>query len=206
MNASRNPHARPSAFPARLAGAALLLATACATAGGGTPLKMTPLPGPPPASEQERGRGVGELSVVASGRGGSVLYGPWRVAGPGCDLTFNGEAWIGSLGGASGRMVMSEGRLDGANAKLIFSTSGQAVSVRGRFGNSQVALDMTPDTITGRFGANAPGLELKRESAGQWSGTWGPGVRVTVTMRGEAEKYPEVLTPQFYLALIGMFL
>lgn len=204
MSASRT--LRTPSLPARLAGAALLLATACATAESGTPLKMTPLSGPPPASEQERGRGVGEVSVVASGRGGSAVYGPWRVAGPGCDLTFDGKAWVGTYGGASGRMVMSDGRLDGANAKLIFSTSGQAVSIRGRFGNRQVALDMTPDTITGRFGANAPGLEIKRESAGLWSGTWGPGVRVTVTMRGEAEKYPEVLSPQFYLALMGMFL
>jgi len=204
MSASRT--VRISSLPAHLAGAALLLATACATAGSGTPLRMTPLSGPPPASEQERNRGVGEVLVVASGRGGSATYGPWRVAGPGCDLTFNGEAWIGSLGGADGRLVVSDGRLDGANAKLIFSTSGQAVSVRGRFGNRQVALDMTPDTITGRFGSGAPGLELKRDSPGQWSGIWGPGVRVTVTMRGEAEKYPEVLSPQFYLALIGMFL
>jgi hypothetical protein len=190
--------------PLPLAAAALALAlSGCAGAPPGTPIAASPIP--PTAAPGDRDRIAGELSMTVKGRSDSAQYGPYRVAGPSVNLSYDGEgAWVGSIGGASGRLVVSPGRLQGAAVKLNLLHEGDAITLRGLFGSQQVSLRLTGDTISGRLSSNAPGFELKKTGPGQWEGQWGPGAHVYLQMRGDAAQFPDVLAPQFYLALLAV--
>jgi hypothetical protein len=192
---------------ARVAWLFILVAAACASTPPGEPLSMTELSGPVPATEQERAQGVGELNATAGGGARSATYGPWRVLGPSVDLTYVGEnTWAGQLGQREVRLVASPGKLNGAGVNLHFFKTGEEVTVRGTFAQREIKLTMTPKSLRGKMASGAPGFEIKRDAPDRWSGTWGPGGQIFMTVRGEPVQYPKVLTPQFYLALLGILL
>jgi hypothetical protein len=193
--------------PLRFAG--IVLATslaACATTGDGIPLRMTDLPPEMPTADQAQ-RGVGELSLSGAGMGKTASYGMWRVGGPAVDLAYSGNGfWTGTLSGRSVRLAVSPGRLEGAGVNLFLYQEGETVTIRGLWFQREIWLTMTPTQLSGKLAANAPGIDIKREEPGKWSGLWGPGVRVFLTFKGEPAQYPTVMTPQFYLALLAVLL
>jgi hypothetical protein len=192
-------------LPSRFSGIALALALAgCASTPPGLPMKVTN-PAAPPSAE-ERDRGVAELSIHVAGMAGQAVYGPWRVASRGVDLNYAGDGkWSGTLGAKPVNLSVTEGRIEGSgvNLYLFEDAATRTVTVRGLASAREIWITMTPDTLRGRVAANAPGFELKREGPGKWTGSWGPGRTMYLEMRGEAAQYPAVLSPQFYLALIG---
>ncbi len=168
-------------------------------------MKVSDQGGPPPASAEERDRAVGELALNVAGRAGQAVYGRWRVGSRGVDLTYADGKWGGTILGKPVNLEVTEGRIVGSSVNLYLfeDAATRTITVRGLAGAREIWITLTPDSIRGKVAANAPGFELKREGPGKWIGSWGPGRTMYLEMRGEPAQYPEVLSPQFYLALIG---
>jgi hypothetical protein len=186
--------------------AVMLVAAACASTPSGKPLPVADLPAQAPP-EPELSRGVGEVVATAAGGARGATYGRWRVAGTNVDLTYaGGNAWAGTLAGRNVQLTVSPGKIEGPGVNLYLTQEGQTVTARGTFAQRQISVTMTPDSLRGRMASNAPGFEVKRDGPDAWSGSWGPGGKIFMNMKGEAAQYPAVLSPQFYLALLGVLL
>ncbi len=196
----------------RLPGAVLLLA---AVGAGCTPTAalMTPPPSLSPPVDRE-GEVTGGVAFSAGGAGGHVAYGPWNVKGGGMDLAWaGGGAWAGTWNGAPARFVASQGRLDGPSSAVRIERRDGALAVSGTFAGRPVAVTIGRTTVSATLGTGACTLSLAAEEAGVLSGPVGcPGTGGTpassgagaLRLEGEAILVPDVLLPQFVLALLAV--
>jgi hypothetical protein len=192
----------------RLASLLLLGLTACATSAA----RMTPPPTltPPAGAPFEP---TGAVSFAAGGEGATVSYGPWRVRGPGIDLAYAGSGtWAGKIADAEVRIVASDGRIAGAGGEVLVDRTGDELRLRGSWSGRTLELKVGrlrlkgaldggvcafdlgpagPDALSGTLGCTLPGSATPTSSQG------------TLRFRGEAVLVPDVLQPQFVLALLA---
>jgi len=185
-----------------LAGAGLAALAGCATPSA---VEMTPPVNPSPAV-------VGAVAFAAQGSGTTVGYGTWGVSGPGVELGYAGHGqWAGRIDGTDVRISTSWGRIQGPGIDLAVYRSGKELLVRGDWGGRNVDITVGRDRLTGspdggscsfHFAATVPG-----ELAGELGCLAAPGGHPsastgTLKLQGEAILVPDVLMPQFVLALL----
>jgi hypothetical protein len=173
---------------------------------------MTPPPTvkPPPGGGTET---TGEVSFSAGGLGTIVSYGPWRVTGPGIDVRYAGDgAWTGQINGADVRISAQQGLLTGPATQLQLNQDGSTLSIRGTWSGRRI--DLTVGRL-GLQGSTEPGgctLQLQPAGAYTLSGPLGCSGRPdgvpsasqgSLRFGGEAVLVPDVLLPQFILALLS---
>jgi hypothetical protein len=173
---------------------------------------MTPPPTvkPPPGQENET---TGEVTFSAGGLGTRVAYGPWRVSGPGIDLRYAGDGtWTGQLSGGDVRIQAQQGMVTGPGVQLLVNQDGRALAIRGTWAGRQVDLLVGSKGLQGSMAAGTCTIELRPAGAGTMTGTLGcsgvPGGAAssgqgTLLLGGEAFLAPDVLLPQFVLALLA---
>jgi hypothetical protein len=192
------------------AGLVLLAATLAACTP--TAALMTPPPTVKPPAGQGEGS-TGGVAFSAGGLGSSVGYGPWRVKGEGIDLAYAGDGvWTGTWNGAAARFVASQGRLQGPGTELLIEQRDGALSMRGSWAGRSVDVTVGKAGLRGRLDPGGCTLELAPSGIGVLSGPAGcPGdagkgitsATATAELLGEAVLVPNVLLPQFAIALLG---
>lgn len=188
-----------------------LLATSLAACAP-TAALMTPPPSvtPPPGHADDV---TGGVAFSAGGVGTSVAYGPWRLTGPGLELSYAGEgAWTGTWNGAPARFVASQGRVQGPGTALLVEQRDGALSMRGTFAGRAVDVTVGRNGLRGRLDPGACTLDLAPTPDGILSGPVGcPGgagkgptsTSGAIRLQGEAVLVPGVLLPQFVLAVLA---
>jgi hypothetical protein len=153
------------------------------------------------------------VSFSAGGLGATVSYGPWRVTGPGIDLRYAGDgAWAGQLNGAEVRISAQQGLVTGPATQLRVNQDGSTLSIRGSWSGRQVDLAVGRLGLQGTMEQGGCSLQLRPSGGDTLSGplgcTGGPGgapssSQGTLRLGGEAFLVPDVLLPQFVLALLS---
>jgi hypothetical protein len=194
----------------RCAGLALFAATLAACTP--TAALMTPPPTVKPPAGQGEGS-TGGVAFSAGDLGSAVGYGPWRVKGEGIDLAYAGDGvWTGTWNGAAARFVASQGRLQGPGTELLIEQRDGALSMRGSWAGRSVDVTVGKAGLRGRLDPGGCTLELAPSGIGVLSGPAGcPGdagkgitsATATAELLGEAVLVPNVLLPQFAIALLG---
>ena len=194
----------------RIVDAALAVALAgCATTSS---VEMTPPPTAAPPAGQPFEK-TGSVSFDSGGMGASVAYGPWRVVGAGIDVTYaGGGRWAGRLSGDDVVLATSSGRVTGPGTDLALSRSGKDLLLRGTWARRKLDLAVGPERLVGspdggscsfRFAATGPGrLEGDLGCSGA-SGGKASSAHAALALDGEAVLVPDVLMPQFVLALLA---
>ncbi len=186
------PCPRPAAV------AVLLALAACATAPAGSPMPMTEVPGAAPRTAGFQATG----ELLYSG-GGSAGYNPWQVIGPNVNLAYQGDGkWVGNLDGRDVWLTATAGRISGPNVSLVVLQEGDRVTLRGTWFRRNVSLVVSANALTGRTGDMGPSFDFTRASPGLWAGVT-PRGRAGLEARGDAQQFPNVLMPQFALALLA---
>src|SRR5512136_1386896 len=191
----------------RAVGAILLLAAACATTPGGTPL---PMGGPAPSSVElaTTYRAEGEIYAAIGRRSGVTnSYGRFRVVGPETSLSMNQQGrWGGTMGGQPVLLDVSAGRIQGAGVELTVRRDGEALLVSGLWRNARLDLSFRGDHISGTPGAGCS-LDLRPAGGTTWRGVFVcPASEVAAfELEGAASEVPEVAMPQWLLAFLGVF-
>lgn len=171
---------------------------------------------PPPTVKPPAGRAdetTGGVAFSAGGLGSSVTYGPWRVRGEGIDLAYAGEeAWTGTWNGAAARFTASQGRLQGTGTELRIEQRDGTLSIRGTWAGRTVDVTVGRGRLKGRMDPGGCGLDLGPAGTGVLSGPVGcagsngkgaTSATGTLRLQGEAVLVPDVLLPQFVLALLS---
>jgi hypothetical protein len=208
------PTACSRAAPA--AAAILLALSGCAAT---TAARMTP----PPTVKPPAGRPfetTGSVSFGSEGVGTRVAYGPWGVRGPGIDVSYAGQGdWVGRLGDAEVRFDTADGVVSGPWGVLEVQRRGAQLLVRGQWSRRKVDLTVGQDRLRGGVDGGACTFDLGPAEAGTppepgvltgtlgCSGAPGGGPPTSsqgmLRLGGEAVLLPEVLLPQFVLALLA---
>jgi hypothetical protein len=194
--------------PRPLAAAALLLVlTACAA----TAARMTP----PPAATPPVGapfEATGAVAFASGGEGATVSYGPWRVRGPGIDLSYAGSGtWSGRIADVDVRIAASDGRIAGAGGDVLVDRTGDELRLRGSWSGRSLELKVGRLRLQGTLDGGACSFDLRPAGPDALAGALGcalPGGKATASQgtlrfRGEAVLVPDVLQPQFVLALLA---
>jgi len=191
-----------------VAAAASAALVACSTPSA---VMMTPPPtsSPPPGQPFQA---TGGVAFDAQGLGARVEYGPWGVTGPGVELVYaGGGQWSGRLDGADVRISTSWGRIYAPGLDIRVSQSGKELIVRGAWYGRHVDLTVSTTRLSGspdggtcsfRFTAAGPGLLAGELGCGGADGGKGSASNGSLRLAGEAALLPEVLMPQFVLALL----
>lgn len=193
--------------------APILAAWAAAILAGCAPsaVLMTPPPTvkPPPGGGAET---TGDVSFSAGGLGTTVAYGPWRVTGPGIDLRYAGDgAWAGQMNGADVRISAQQGLLTGPATQLQLNQNGSTLAIRGTWSGRRVDITVGRLGLQGTMEQGACTIQLNSAGASTLSGPMGcsgpPGgapssSQGSLRFGGEAVLVPDVLLPQFILALL----
>jgi hypothetical protein len=192
--------------------AALALLAAFLGACTPTAALMTPPPTVKPAASQAD-QTTGGVAFSAGGAGASVSYGPWRVTGAGLDLEYAGDgAWAGPWNGVAARLVASQGRLQGPGTELLIEQRDGALSMRGSWAGRPVDVTVGKAGLRGRSDPGGCSLDLAPAEMGVFSGPVGcpaaagrsaTSATGTVRLLGEAVLVPNVLLPQFVVALLA---
>ena len=190
-----------------LAAAALAL-SAC----GASAVRMTPPPtASPPAGA--RFEATGAVAFAAEGEGATVSYSPWRVRGPGIDLAWTGGGiWAGQVAGAEARVVATDGLVQGAGGQVAVERAGAELRLRGSWGGRALEVSVSPGGLQGTLDGGACSFDLRPAGPDELAGTLGCALaggrrtssRGTLRLRGEAVLLPDVLQPQFVLALLAV--
>ena len=188
--------------PSRASSLLLAALAACATAPSGPPARWTNMPAEAPP--QGEFQAVGEILCAGGGAGRSAAYSLFRVAGPTANITYTGNGtWTGSIDGRNVSLTTSPGRLTGASIDLYVYQDGDALTIRGTWFQREVWVTLTPDRLQGHTAAQGGGFDFARKGPGLMSGAWGIRGQGYVEFRGEAAQYPNVVGPQFHLALLA---
>jgi hypothetical protein len=191
--------------------AAVALLTVALSGCTPTAALMTPPPSlrPPPGQGDET---TGGAAFSAGGLGSSVAYGPWQVKGEGIDLAYAGDgAWTGTWNGASARFTGTQGLLQGPGTAVQIEQRDGALALRGTWAGRPIDLTVSRKGLRGTTAQGGCSLELAPTGIGVLSGLLGcpggdgrPATSATGTLRllGEAALVPDVLLPQFVLALL----
>jgi hypothetical protein len=165
----------------------------------------------PPAGQADET--TGGVAFSAGGLGSSVTYGPWRVRGEGIDLAYAGEgAWTGTWNGAAARFTASQGRLQGTGTELLIEQRDGTLSIRGTWAERTVDVTVGRGRLKGRMDPGGCRLDLGPAGTGVLSGPVGcagsngkgaTSATGTLRLQGEAVLVPDVLLPQFVLALLS---
>ena len=133
--------------------------------------------------------------------------------GEGFDLAYAGDGvWTGTWNGAAARFVGSQGRLQGPGTELLIEQRDGALSMRGTWAGRSVDVTVGKAGLRGRLDPGGCTLELAPSGIGVLSGPVGcPGLggkgvasaAATAELLGEAVLVPNVLLPQFAIALLG---
>ena len=176
---------------------------ACASTPAGPPLRMTDMPDEPPAQTGEFAA-MGELLYVGPGGDRSAAYSAWRVVGPKVNITYTGKnVWAGNLDARNVSLTAAPGRLTGAGVDLYLIQEADGVTIRGLWFQRSVWIVMTSKALQGHTTAGGGGFDLKRASPTFMSGFAGAGGSASLEMRGQAAQFPNVIAPQFHLALLA---
>ncbi len=198
MTSIRSTLPRPVRAAMLRALALATLATACATAPSGTPVRMTDLPAAPPPGAPFQA--IGEL-IYSGGR--SAAYDFYRVVGPTVNVTYGGDGkWSGNLDGRNVMLTAAPGRLTGSGVDLHVFQDGDQTTIRGRWVQRDVWLTISPKALSGRTVDMGPAFDFKRTALNVMSGNTGIGP-AGLELRGEAQQLPNVAMPQFVLALLA---
>jgi hypothetical protein len=194
-------------------GIALAAAAAVAFLAGCAPsaVLMTPPPTekPPPGAGDEV---TGEVAFSSGGLGARVVYGPWKLTGPDASLAYAGDgAWAGTLAGSQTRFSSSQGMIKGPSTQILVNQDGNSLHVRGSFLGRLVDFTIGKTGVQGTLERSGCTLALRPAGPGAFSGplgcSGGPGGAPTTSdgtllLGGEAILFPNVLLPQFVLALL----
>jgi len=155
---------------------------------------------------------TGAVGFAAQGVGARVAYGPWGVAGPGVDLVYSGgQLWTGRLDGAEVRLSTSWGRITGSGIDLLVYRSGKDLLIRGVWSGRNVDFTVSRDRLVGSPDGGACSFRFEAAGPGELAGDLGCAGSAenkaststgTLKLDGEAVLVPEVLMPQFALALL----
>jgi len=190
----------------------LLASCALALLAGCTPSAV--LMTPPPPVNPPAGRGAettGEVTFSAEGVGTSIAYGPWRVSGPGIELRYAGDgAWTGQVSGVEVRIASQAGLVTGPGIELRLAQEDSALSIRGTWSGRKVALTVGRQGLQGALEKRGCTIQLRPVDGGAFAGSLGCSGRDgggptssqgSLRLDGEALLVPDVLLPQFVLAL-----
>jgi hypothetical protein len=171
---------------------------------------------PPPTVNPPAGRSdeaTGGVAFSAGGVGSSISYGPWQVKGPAIALAYAGDgAWTGTWNGAAVRLVASQGRLQGPGTDLLIEQKDGGLSMRGYWAGRSVDVTLGKNGLRGRLDPGGCSLELAPVEVGTLTGPVGcpegagrgaTSATGTLRLQGEAVLVPDVLLPQFVLALLS---
>ena len=170
---------------------------------------------PPPSVKPGPGQGdetTGGIEFAAGGVGSSIAYGPWRVKGEGIDLAYAGDgAWAGTWNGSAARFTASQGLLQGPGTAVRIDQRDGALALRGTWAGRPIDLTVSRTGLQGTTSQGACSLDLRSTGTGNLTGSLGcpggegrPATSATGRLRllGEAVLVPDVLLPQFVLALL----
>ncbi len=193
-----------------LAGLALLAASTA----GCTPTAalMTPPPSvKPPAGQADEV--TGGVAFSTGGEGTSVAYGPWHVSGAGLDLAYGGDgAWTGTWNGTEVRLLASQGRVQGPGTELLVEQRDGGLSMRGSYFGRAVDVTVGKGGLKGRIDPGGCTLDLAPAEMGVFAGPTGcpaaaggsaTSANGSVRLLGEGVLVPNVLLPQFVMALLA---
>ncbi|HVP68357.1 MAG TPA: hypothetical protein VMT17_13970 [Anaeromyxobacteraceae bacterium] len=171
---------------------------------------------PPPTSSPPKGQpfqATGGVSFDAQGVGATVEYGPWGVTGPGVELVYaGGGQWAGHLDGTEVRISTTWGRIYGPGLDVLVNRSGRDLVIRGAWFGKAVDFTIGIDRLAGspdggacslNFSAAGPGLLAGELGCGAAGGAKASVSRGSLRLAGEAAMIPDVLMPQFVLALLS---
>jgi hypothetical protein len=173
---------------------------------------MTPPPTvkPPPGQGEET---TGQVTFSAGGLGTAIAYGPWRVSGPGIELRYAGDGtWTGQVSGTDVRVQAQAGLVTGPATRLELVQDGSSLVVRGTWTGHRVDLTVGRLGLTGTLEKGGCTIQLRAVETGTFAGPLGCPARAggaatssegTLRLAGEALLVPDVLLPQFVLALLA---
>jgi hypothetical protein len=173
---------------------------------------MTPPPTvtPPPGQGEET---TGQVTFSAGGLGTAIAYGPWRVSGPGIELRYAGDgAWTGQIAGADVRLQAQAGLVTGPGIRLDLVQDGSSLAIRGTWTGHRVDLTVGRLGLVGTLEKGGCDIQLRPVETGIFGGPLGCPARPagaatssegTLRLAGEALLVPDVLLPQFVLALLA---
>ena len=171
---------------------------------------------PPPTATPPAGapfEPTGAVAFAAGGEGATISYGPWRVRGPGIDLAYaGGGTWTGKIADADVRIAASDGRIGGAGGEVLVERTDDELRLHGTWSGRSLELAVGRVRLKGTLDGGACSFDLRPSGPDALAGTLGcasPGggiptsSRGTLRLRGEAVLVPDVLEPQFVLALLA---
>ena len=198
----------PCHVPALVALVAAAL-SACAP----TAALMTPPPSmKPPAGQADES--TGEVAFSAGGMGSSVTYGPWSLKGEGIGLAYaGGGAWAGTWNGAPARFTASTGLIQGPGTLLTIEQRDDGLRIHGTWAGRTVDIAVGRLELSGSSEQGRCTYRLAPAGSTGLSGSIGCSARDgspatssqgTLRLLGEAVLVPNVLLPQFVLALLSV--
>ncbi len=156
---------------------------------------------------------TGGIAFSSGGLGSAVTYGPWRVKGAGVHLTSAGDgAWTGTWSGGPIRLQSSQGKLEGPGTRLRIEQRDGILAIQGQLGGRGVDATVSRKRFMARLDPAGCTIDLASAGDGTLTGPIGcpgsPGKGAsaatgTLTLQGEAYLVPEVLLPQFVIALLA---
>jgi hypothetical protein len=173
---------------------------------------MTPPPTvkPPPGQGEET---TGQVTFSAGGLGTAIAYGPWRVSGPGIELRYAGDGnWTGRISGADVQVHAQSGLVTGPAIQLDLVQDGSSLAIRGTWTGHRVDLTVGRLGLVGTLEKGGCDIQLRPVETGTFAGPLGCPARAggarttsegTLRLDGEALLVPDVLLPQFVLALLS---
>ena len=189
------------------------LVAAALSACAPTAALMTPPPSmKPPAGQADDS--TGEVAFSAGGIGSAVTYGPWRLKGEGIDLAYTGEnGWAGTWNGSSARFTASTGLLQGPGTLLTIEQRDGGLRIHGTWAGRTVDIAVGRLELSGSAEQGRCTYGLAQAGSVGLSGPIGCSARDgspatssqgTLRLLGEAVLVPNVLLPQFVLALLSV--
>ncbi len=191
---------------------ALLLAAALAAGCAPSAVLMTPPPtaAPPPGAAVET---TGEIVFTSGGISTRVAYGPWTLEGGGLALRYAGDgAWAGTRDGSPVRFEGRQGLVTGPSTRLSLVSEKGTLAIQGQWAGKDVDVRVSRSGLSATAARSGCSLALQGSGGGTMSGSLGCPARPgegptssqgTLFLGGEAALVPEVLLPQFVVALLA---
>ena len=175
---------------------ALALLASCATTPSGSPVQVTQLGAPPP-----RGAPFEAMGELLFSGGRSAGYSLHRVVGPTVNVSYTADGkWAGNFDGQDVWLTATPGKLSGPGVALSLFSEGDQITIRGRWFQRQVWINVSPKVLNGKTGGAS--FDFTRTAPNAWSGHTAAG-RGGMRVLGDAQKIPDVPMPQFALALLA---
>jgi len=187
-----------------------IVMAACACATSGTPAPMNGAGGGAGA------QATGELLFRATGAAAvGASFDASHVMGPRVNMAMaEGGAWAGDLDGRNVVLSVEPGHLSGAGVDLHVERQGDALAVRGLYGQHRVDISVTPKSIRGTSDGGRCSYDLTAREPRRLAGTVGcttargammPQVATAeLKIAGEGAQLSAPALPQFVLALLAV--